>query len=187
MLFRSKNFISESETTQLKNKVHDLKSFWKQISEYDRYDGYRNFLQDKDRVQHVLGDAIYLIHTKGQNGRREEINWELREKLKTELDWLYDRVFQQIQETFKVEKVEFDSTLPVPGFHIFGEYEIEDAQYIIHQDSGILDYYPEVDENNILALCFLAKSNMFFVPSKQVIKVSIENFLYLSGLAKQAK
>lgn len=153
-----KNFVSESEITQLKDKVHSLKSDWKPISEYDRYEGYRNFLQDKDRIQHVLGDAIYLIHTKGQDGRREEINWELRNKLINTFDWLYDRLFQKIKETFKVEKVEFDSTLPVPGFHVFGEYEIENAQYIVHQDSGILDYYPDIDENNIRSFVLLIES-----------------------------
>lgn len=153
-----KNFVSESEIAQLKDKVHSLKSDWKPISEYDRYEGYRNFLQDKDRIQHVLGDAIYLIHTKGQNGRREEINWELRNKLVNTFDWLYDRLFQKIKETFKVEKVEFDRTLPVPGFHVFGEYEIENAQYIVHQDSGILDYYQDIDENNIRSFVLLIES-----------------------------
>lgn len=153
-----KNFVSESEITQLKDKVHSLKSDWKPISEYDRYEGYRNFLQDKDKIQHVLGDAIYLIHTKGQDGRREEINWELRNKLVNTFDWLYDRLFHEIRKTFNIEKVSFDDTLPVPGFHVFGEYEIEDAQYIIHQDSGILDYYPEVDENNIRSFVLLIES-----------------------------
>ena len=153
-----KNFASESEITQLKDTVHSLKSDWKPISEYDRYEGYRNFLQDKDKIQHVLGDAIYLIHTKGQDGRREEINWELRNKLVNTFDWLYDRLFQKIKETFKVEKVEFDRTLPVPGFHVFGEYEIENAQYIVHQDSGILDYYPDIDENNIRSFVLLIES-----------------------------
>jgi hypothetical protein len=105
-----------------------------------------------------LGDAIYLIHTKGQDGRREEINWELRNKLVNTFDWLYDRLFQKIKETFKVEKVEFDRTLPVPGFHVFGEHEIENAQYIVHQDSGILDYYPDIDENNIRSFVLLIES-----------------------------
>jgi hypothetical protein len=153
-----KNFVSESEIAQLKDKVHSLKSDWKPISEYDRYEGYRNFLQDKDRIQHILGDAIYLIHTKGQDGRREEINWELRNKLVNTFDWLYDRLFQKIKETFKVEKVEFDRTLPVPGFHVFGKHEIENAQYIVHQDSGILDYYPDIDENNIRSFVLLIES-----------------------------
>lgn len=153
-----KNFVSKLEIAQLKDTVHSLKSDWKPISEYDRYEGYRNFLQDKDKIQHVLGDAIYLIHTKGQDGRREEINWDLQEKLKIEFDWLYDRLFHEIRKTFNIEKVEFDGTLPIPGFHVFGKYEIENAQYIIHQDSGILDYYPDIDENNIRSFVLLIES-----------------------------
>jgi len=63
-----------------------------QYQNYDRYNNCRQFLSDKDKIQHVLGDAIYLIHTKGQDGRREEINWELRDKLKKEFHMVISKI-----------------------------------------------------------------------------------------------
>lgn len=176
-----KDFLSNDELQLIKQKVYEFKSEWKPISEYDRYENCRQFLTDKDKIQHVLGDAIYLIHTKGQNGRREEINWELRDKLKQEFHWLYQRLFKCIKQSFGMNLVEFDETLPVPGFHIFGEHEIENAQYIVHQDSGILDYYPDVDENNIRSFVFLVQSSETPAYLDIVLGDKSEQFFYEYG------
>jgi hypothetical protein len=154
----AKNFLSENEIDVIKQKVYDLESNWKPIREYEKYEEFRNFVQDKDRMQHVLGDAIYLLHKKGESGRRDEINWELQKVLKNEFDWLYQKLFKTIKKTFNASHVDFDYTLPVPGFHIFGKYEVQNAQYTTHQDSGILDYYPYIDENNIRSFVTVIES-----------------------------
>ena len=153
-----KNFLNQNEIESIQQKVYDLKSNWKPILEYKKYDQFRNFVQEKERMQHVLGDAIYLLHSKGEIGKREEINWTLQRELKYHFDWLYQKLFQTIKETFNVSSVEFDHTLTVPGFHIFGEYEVKNAQYSLHQDSGILDYYPGIDENNIRSFVTVIES-----------------------------
>jgi len=153
-----KNFLNEEEIQNIKQKVYDLKSNWKPILEYKKYDQFRNFVQEKERMQHVLGDAIYLLHCKGETGKRDEINWVLQKDLKYHFHWLYEKLFKTIKETFDVSSVEFDYTLTVPGFHVFGEYEVKNAQYSLHQDSGILDYYPDIDENNIRSFVALIES-----------------------------
>lgn len=153
-----KNFLSQNEIESIKQKVYDLKSSWKPILEYKKYDPFRDFVQEKERMQHVLGDAIYLLHLKGGIGKRDEIDWSLQKYLKYDFDWLYQKLFETIKKTFNTSGVEFDSTLTVPGFHIFGEHEVENAQYSLHQDSGILDYYPDLDENNIRSFVTLIET-----------------------------
>lgn len=152
------DFLSEDEIYLIKQKVYEMKSQWKPILEYSKYEHHKNFLNDKEKMQHVLGDAIYLLHTKGESGKRDEIDWVIQKDLKSNFNWLYQKLFKTIKKTFNVSTVEFDYTLPAPGFHIFGEYEVENAQYSLHQDSGILDYYPDVDENNIRSFVSIIES-----------------------------
>jgi len=152
------NFLSSEEIDLIKQKVYDLKSSWKPILEYKKYDQLKNFVQEKEKAQHVLGDAIYLLHSKGNIGSTDEINFTLQKDLNYHFNWLYQKLFETIKTTFNVSSVNFDDSLTVPGFHIFGEYEVENAQYSIHQDSGILDYYPKVDENNIRSFVTLIES-----------------------------
>jgi hypothetical protein len=153
-----KNFVSLDEIEKIKKEVHSMESEWKSFSDYNRYKRYKNIWQNKDNMQHILGDAIYLIHTFDNGPSREEINWHLRSKLIQKFDWLYVKLFQEIKKTFNVEKVSFDDTLPIPGFHIFGKYEIPKTEFIVHQDTGILDYYPEIDENLIRSFVLLIQS-----------------------------
>jgi len=153
------DFLSQEEIDKIKSQIYDMEDDWKSFSEYERYEVHKNFFQNKDNMQHVLGDAIYLIHTQDKGPTRDEINWKLRNNLIQNFDWLYQKLFDTIKTHFKIEKVEFDETLPVPGFHIFGKYEIEKTEFMIHQDSGILDYYPNVDENTIRSFVAVIQSS----------------------------
>jgi hypothetical protein len=153
-----KNFLTEQEINSVNNEVFNMKQYWKSLTDYKKYSTLKPFITNKEKTLHVLGDAIYMLHDKGGEESRDEINWNLQEKLKSELNWLYQKLFETIKNEFETEEVDFDYTLPVPGFHIFGGYEVEDVKFSTHQDSGILDYYPEIEENNIRSFVALIQA-----------------------------
>jgi len=43
-----KNFLNQNEIESIKQKVYDLKSSWKHILEYKKYDQFRSFVQEKE-------------------------------------------------------------------------------------------------------------------------------------------
>lgn len=149
-----KNFLDKPETELIKNSVFSLENCWKPLTEYQRFSNIKQFATDKEKLLHVLGDAIYVL----KDGDRSEIDSNLRDKLTKEFDWLYLKLFDTIKEVFDVDKVELDTTLTVPGFHVFGKYQIDNAEYGFHEDSSILHYYPSITPTDIRSFAVLIQS-----------------------------
>jgi hypothetical protein len=150
-----KNFLTENDIEIINNNVFQMRSFWKTLADYKKYENLKHFFSNKEKTLHVLGDAIYLLND-DEGG--DEIDWNTQNQLKITFDWLYYKLFNTIKQEFGVDVVEFDNTLPVPGFHIFGEYEAENVKFPAHQDSEILNYYPDTAENDIRSFTALIQA-----------------------------
>ena len=107
---------------------------------------------ERDKVQQIFGDAIYLI-----NGKPEVIDWKIQSELRNKFDWLYTKLIRRI-ETICNKKVEIDENLPAPGFHIFCNKTSGVVDYKYHIDNTICDYYPYVDPKDIHSFVSLIQS-----------------------------
>jgi hypothetical protein len=149
------NFLTNSQTNFIKNEVHSLRKYWKNFTEYDRW---KNFTPtDNQKIQHVLGDAIYLIHTKDTGPVTHEIDRVLQGKLRARFDWLYQLLFITINKQFGLV-VEFDYNLTIPAFHVFGGEEMNMPEWNIHTDMGILDYYPDISPGKVVSFVSIIES-----------------------------
>lgn len=115
---------------------------------------YDNFFIN-DKFQTMFGDAIYLIE-----GKRDFIDWETQKIIRTKFSWVYEKIINEFKDIFS-EPIIIHPDLPAPGFHIFSLFDFCDEREIkfqYHQDTNILDYYPNIDTNTIYSFVFLVKS-----------------------------
>jgi hypothetical protein len=150
-----KNFLTKDDIKIINNTVFQMKSSWKTLDSYKKYENLKHFFSNKEKTLHVLGDAIYLLN---DTDGKDEIDWNIQEQLKINFEWVYRKLFNVIKKEFGVDEVQFDDNLPVPAFHIFGEYQAENVKFPAHQDSEILNYYSDVVENDIRSFAALIQS-----------------------------
>lgn len=149
------NFLTESQVEFLRKEVHSMRKYWKNFKEYERWKDQPP--RDFQKIQHILGDAIYLVHVQDKGPTTHEIDRVLQGKLRARFSWLYEKLFLEISKQFNL-KVEFDEDLTVPAFHVFGGEEMKLAAWNVHSDMGILDYYPDVKPGEIVSFASIIQS-----------------------------
>jgi len=115
---------------------------------------YYNFFIN-DKFQTMFGDAIYLIE-----GKKDFIDWETQKIIRTKFSWVYEKIINEFKNIFS-ESIIIHPDLPSPGFHIFSLFDFceeREIKFQYHQDTNILDYYPDIDTNTIYSFVFLVKS-----------------------------
>ena len=81
------NFLTDSQVDFIKSEVHSMREHWKNFREYDRWKDMPS--KEFQKIQHVLGDPIYLVHVQDKGPTTHEIDRDLQEKLRERFDWLY--------------------------------------------------------------------------------------------------
>ena len=149
------NFLTDSQVDFIKSEVHSMREHWKNFCEYDRWKDTPS--KEFQKIQNVLGDAIYLVHVQDKGPTTHEIDRDLQEKLRERFDWLYQLLFTEIKKQFGFD-VEFDYDLTIPAFHVFGGKKIELDAWNFHTDMGILDYYPDVNPTTVVSFACIIES-----------------------------
>ena len=65
-------FLTESQVEFLRKEVHSMRKHWKNFKEYERWKDQPS--RDFQKIQHVLGDAIYLVHVQDNGPTTHEID-----------------------------------------------------------------------------------------------------------------
>lgn len=165
------DFLTYNEIELIREKIFSLRQYWKDFTHYfdlEQMHDHNNMIHrlvmqgmEKEKVieavianlkrAHVLSDVIYMNAL-----NNTAIDFEAREVMIKEFDFLYIKLRKKISEIFNApfEKVEFYDDLTVPGFHVFEgplDFWLEgDIRW--HQDSTLLQYKHGVDLNKIHSL-----------------------------------
>lgn len=161
--YTKEDFITSDEVETIRNKVWELKPYWKNFHTYgDEIDAYIQYKKDNPKIaeylanvyktQNFLGDATYVIASD-----LSYMNQEVRDKLLENFGWVYDRLVSFFKEFYETDSVKLHSSLPYPGFHIFNGEQEENVIYPYHTDK---EQHPDDDpeKNSIYSFIILIQN-----------------------------
>jgi hypothetical protein len=122
-----KNFITEQERLDVKQRVLALRDLW---------DFYSNNTSHGMIYFQTLGNALYLMEASELPS--DSINIVVKQTLIENFDWLYQRICTKVSD-ITGRPTQLHPTLTVPGFHIgdvAGDYKID----YFHVDGSITTY-----------------------------------------------
>jgi hypothetical protein len=156
------NFLTDEESKRMRDTVYKLKPYWKHVSNLPANSEEVRSRYPQEVISHAekvmenlnfLGEGIYVM-----DGKLTAIDKNIQEILKTEFDWLYNKVIEHFKSLYNTPDVILHDELPIPGFHIFIGNEQERRDFDWHNDSTVCLYAENVDTNSIFSFVILVET-----------------------------